>query len=53
MPQRDHISALPVAAPKTLDPALRALCEVCEEKLDIVPNALRAYRMDPLCGGSS
>jgi len=47
MPQPDHISALPVPDPGTLDEDLRALFEVCQEKLGIVPNVLRAYSLRP------
>src|SRR5205807_9996885 len=47
VPHPDHISALPVADPETLDEDLRALFELCIEKLGIVPNVLRAYSLRP------
>ena len=47
MPQPDHISALPVPDPETLDEDLRALFAVCVEKLGIMPNVLRAYSLRP------
>ena len=47
MPQLDHISALPVADPETLDEDLKALFALCTEKLGIVPNVLRAYSLRP------
>src|SRR6202048_437455 len=47
VPQPDHISALPVADPETLDEDLRALFVLCVEKLGIVPNVLRAYGLRP------
>jgi uncharacterized peroxidase-related enzyme len=47
MPQPEHISALPVPDPKTLDGDLQALFAVCREKLGIVPNVLRAYSLRP------
>jgi len=47
VPQSDHISALPVADPQALDEDLRALFELCTEKLGIVPNVLRAYSLRP------
>ncbi|MGC2201383.1 MAG: peroxidase-related enzyme [Stellaceae bacterium] len=47
MPQPDHISALPVPDPETLDEDLRSLFAVCVEKLGIVPNVLRAYSLRP------
>jgi uncharacterized peroxidase-related enzyme len=47
MPQPDHISALPVPDPGTLDEDLRELFALCREKLGIVPNVLRAYSLRP------
>ncbi|MFL5265775.1 MAG: peroxidase-related enzyme [Stellaceae bacterium] len=47
MPQPDHISALPVPDPDTLDEDLRDLFALCREKLGIVPNVLRAYSLRP------
>jgi uncharacterized peroxidase-related enzyme len=47
MPQPDHISALPIADPETLDGDLRELFALCVEKLGIVPNVLRAYSLRP------
>jgi uncharacterized peroxidase-related enzyme len=47
VPQPDHISALPVPDPETLDEDLRDLFALCWEKLGIVPNVLRAYSLRP------
>ena len=47
MPQPDHVSALPIADPETLEEDLRALFALCVEKLGIVPNVLRAYSLRP------
>ena len=47
MPQPDHISALPVPDPETLDEDLRDLFALCREKLGIVPNVLPAYSLRP------
>jgi uncharacterized peroxidase-related enzyme len=47
MRQPDHISALRVPDPETLDEELRALFALCHEKLGIVPNVLRAYSLRP------
>jgi uncharacterized peroxidase-related enzyme len=47
VPQPDHISALPVPDPETLDKDLKALFAMCAEKLGIVPNVLRAYSLRP------
>jgi uncharacterized peroxidase-related enzyme len=47
MPQPDHVSALPVADPATLDDDLRAVFDKCVEKLGFVPNVLRAYSLRP------
>src|SRR5258708_8854368 len=47
MPQPDHVSALPIADPETLEEDLRALFALCIEKLGIVPNVLRAYSLRP------
>jgi uncharacterized peroxidase-related enzyme len=47
MPQPDHVSALPVANPATLDDDLRAVFDKCVEKLGFVPNVLKAYSLRP------
>ncbi|WP_298376658.1 peroxidase-related enzyme [Azospirillum sp.] len=45
MPQPDHVMALPVPDPATLDEDLRALFDKCTEKLGFVPNVLQAYSL--------
>jgi uncharacterized peroxidase-related enzyme len=45
MPQPDHVMALPVPDPATLDEDLRALFDKCAEKLGFVPNVLQAYSL--------
>lgn len=45
MPQPDHIMALPVPDPSTLDDDMRALFDKCTEKLGFVPNVLQAYSL--------
>lgn len=45
MPQPDHIMALPVPDPSTLDDDMRALFDKCTEKLGFVPNVLSAYSL--------
>lgn len=47
MPQPDHVMKLPVPAPETLDEDLQKYFRVCEEKLGLVPNVLRAYALRP------
>lgn len=47
MPQPDHISALGVADPATLDDDLRAIWDKCVEKLGFVPNVYSAYTLRP------
>jgi uncharacterized peroxidase-related enzyme len=47
MPQPDHISALPVPDPATLDEDLRAVFAKCVEKLGLVPNVLSTYSLRP------
>lgn len=47
MPQPDHIMALPVPDPSTLDDQARAYFDKCMEKLGLVPNVLRAYSARP------
>ena len=48
MPQPDHITALdiPLPAPAELDEDMRRYFEVCQEKLGMVPNVLRAHSFD-------
>ncbi|MGQ9366030.1 peroxidase-related enzyme [Azospirillum sp. A39] len=43
MPQPDHVMALPVPDPATLDDDMRAYFAKCTEKLGFVPNVLQAY----------
>ncbi len=45
MPQPDHVMALPVPDPSTLDEDLQALFDKCTEKLGFVPNVLQAYSL--------
>lgn len=47
MPQPDHIHALPVPEPAELDPDLQKYMRICEEKLGLVPNVIRAYAFRP------
>ncbi|WP_366657951.1 peroxidase-related enzyme [Fodinicurvata sp. EGI_FJ10296] len=47
MPQPDHVMALPVPDPSTLDEDLQEYFNVCVEKLGFVPNVLRAYASRP------
>ena len=47
MPQPDHISALGVPDPATLDDDLRAIWARCVEKLGFVPNVYSAYSLRP------
>ena len=48
MPQPDHVTALDLPEPERAakDEDMRRYFEVCEEKLGIVPNVLRAYSFD-------
>ena len=48
MPQPDRITALdiPLPDPAALDPDMRRYFEVCQQKLGLVPNVLRAYSFD-------
>ena len=47
MPQSDHISTLPVPEPGRFDSDIQAVYQRCMEKLDLVPNVLRAYSLHP------
>jgi uncharacterized peroxidase-related enzyme len=47
MPQPDHVSALPIAAPGALDDDLKAAYAKCVDKLGFVPNVLQAYSLRP------
>jgi len=47
MPQPDHISALGVPDPATLDEDLRILWRKCVEKLGFVPNVFSTYSLKP------
>jgi len=47
MPQPDHVMKLPVPEPEALDEDLQKYFRVCEEKLGLVPNVLRAYALRP------
>ncbi len=43
MPQPDHIVRVPLPDPETLDGDTKKYFAICEEKLGLVPNVLRAY----------
>ncbi|MBI1207953.1 MAG: peroxidase-related enzyme [Azospirillum sp.] len=47
MPQPDHVMALPVPEPATLEPDLQKYFAKCTEKLGLIPNVLRAYSLRP------
>jgi uncharacterized peroxidase-related enzyme len=47
MPQPDHISALGVPDPETLEPDLQEVFGKCVDKLGLVPNVLSAYSLRP------
>src|SRR5579875_2281078 len=47
MPQPDHISALGVPDPASLDPDLQAIWDKCVEKLGFVPNVYATYSLRP------
>lgn len=47
MPQPSHISRLPVPDIESLDADLRKYLRICQEKLGMVPNVLRAYALRP------
>jgi uncharacterized peroxidase-related enzyme len=47
MPQPDHISALGVPDPATLDEDLQTLWRKCVEKLGFVPNVFSTYSLKP------
>lgn len=47
MPQPKHIMRLPVPSPKKLDKDLQKYFKICEEKLGLVPNVLRAWAARP------
>lgn len=47
MPQSDSIHALPVPEITDLDPDLQKYFAICQEKLGLVPNVLRAYSFRP------
>jgi uncharacterized peroxidase-related enzyme len=47
MPQPDHISALGIGEPASLDADLRAIYDKCVEKLGFVPNVYHAYSLRP------
>jgi len=47
MPQPDHISALGVPDPATLDDDLKIIWDKCIEKLGFVPNVLSTYSLKP------
>lgn len=46
-PQLTHISKLPIPDPQTLDEDLKKYFRVCEEKLGLVPNVIRAFSLRP------
>ncbi len=43
----ETISAFPAPDPATLEPDLQKYFKICEEKLGLVPNVLRAYAFKP------
>lgn len=45
MPQPDHISALPVPDPGSLDADIRVVFDKCIAKLGLVPNVLSTYSL--------
>ncbi len=45
MPQPDHISALGVSDPATLDDDIKVVFQKCVDKLGLVPNVLSAYSL--------
>ncbi len=47
MPQPPHISRLPVPEIEALDADLQKYLQICQEKLGLVPNVLRAYAFRP------
>src|SRR4051812_27965071 len=47
MPQPDHVMALPVPEPDTLDDDLKTYYAKCVDKLGLVPNVLQAYSSRP------
>jgi uncharacterized peroxidase-related enzyme len=47
MPQPSHISRLPVPKLASLDPDLRKYLLICQERLGLVPNVLRALALRP------
>jgi len=47
MPQPDHVSALGVPDPESLDDDLKAIWDKCVEKLGFVPNVYTAYSLKP------
>ncbi len=47
MPQPDHISALGVPDPATLDDDLKLIWQKCVEKLGFVPNVFSMYSKRP------
>ena len=47
MPQPDHIQILPVPELESLDADLQKYMRVCEEKLGLVPNVIRAFALRP------
>jgi uncharacterized peroxidase-related enzyme len=47
MPQPDHITKLPNAELEALDQDLKDYLAVCQEKLGLVPNVLKAYAFRP------
>lgn len=43
MPQPDHIMKLNLPDPETLDDDIKKYLDICQEKLGMVPNVLKAY----------
>lgn len=47
MPQPSHIAKIPLPDPATLDDDIRDYLALCQEKLGLVPNVLKAYTARP------
>lgn len=46
MPQPDHVMAMPLPDPETLDDDIKAYFDKCVEKIGFVPNVLRTYTVN-------
>jgi uncharacterized peroxidase-related enzyme len=47
MPQPDHIIKMDLPDQNSLDEDIRKYFDICQEKLGLVPNVLRAYTVNP------